>query len=98
MDDISINVLELLGMVISAWVLVVMCEDLPTQASDRVLLRGDNEAAVQWVRRCRGSKEPRSGALMRFLGVLEIYSGWNLYALHVPGVLNDIADGIPRCK
>ena len=58
MDDISINVLELLGMVISAWVLVVMCEDLPTQASDRVLLRGDNEAAVQWVRRCRGGKQP----------------------------------------
>ena len=49
MDDISVNVLELLGMVISAWVLVVLFEDLPTQAGDCLLLRGGNEAAVQWV-------------------------------------------------
>ena len=98
MNDISINVLELLGMVISAWVLVVLCEDLPAQAGDCVLLRGDNEAAVQWVRRCRGGKEPRSGALMRFLGVLEMSSGWNFDALHVSGVLNDVADGISRWK
>ena len=85
-------------MVISAWVLVVLWEDLPAQAGDCVSLRGDNEAAVQWVRRCRGGKEPRSGALMRFLGVLEISSGWNFDALHVPGALKDIADGISRWK
>ena len=35
---------------------------------------------------------------MRFLGVLEKSSGWNFDALHVPGVLNDIADGISRWK
>ena len=52
--DISIHVLELLGMAISAWMLVVLCEDLPTQAGDCVMLRGDNKAAVHWVRRCRG--------------------------------------------
>lgn len=90
MDDISINVLELLGMVISAWVLVILCEDLPKQADDCVF-RGDNEAGVQWVRRRRAGKEPRSGALMRFLG-------WNFDALHVPGVLNDIAYAISRWK
>ena len=70
-DDISINELELLGMIIPAWVLIVLCEDLPTQAGDCVLLRGDNEAAVQWVRRCREGKEPRSEALSRFLRVLK---------------------------
>ena len=46
MDDTSIIVLKLLGMVISAWVLVGLFEDLPTQADDCVLLRGDNEPAV----------------------------------------------------
>ena len=56
MDEISIDVLELLGMVIS-------CEDLPTQAGDCVLLRGDNEAAVQCVRRCRGGKRSRDSGL-----------------------------------
>ena len=46
MGDIFGNFLELLRRVISAWVLVVLCEGLPTQAGDCVLLRGDNEAAV----------------------------------------------------
>ena len=91
---IRIYVLELLGMVISAWVLVVLCEDLPTQGGDCVLLRGDNEAAVQWVRRCPEGREPRSGALMRFMGVLEMSSGWNFDAMHVPGVFNDVVEGI----
>ena len=63
---------------------------------DCVLLRGDNEAAVQWVRRCRGGKEPRSGALMRLLGVLEVSSGWHFDALHVRGIHNVAADGISR--
>ena len=73
-------------------------EDHPTQAGDCVLLRGDNEAAVKWVRRCRGGKEPRSGAVMRCCGVFEMSGGRNFDALDVPGVLNDIADGISRWK
>jgi len=95
-DDISINVLELLGMVVSAWVLVSSCAERPSAMGDCVLLRGDNEAAVQWVRRCRGGKEPRSGALMRLLGVLEVSSGWHFDALHVRGIHNVAADGISR--
>ena len=39
-------------MVISVWVLDGLGEDLPTQAGDCVLIREDNEVAVQWVRRC----------------------------------------------
>ena len=68
---ISINVLELLGTVVSAWVLVSACDEHPSAMGDCVLLCGDNEAAVEWVRHCRGGKEPRYGALMRLLGVLE---------------------------
>ena len=41
---------------------------------DYVLLRGDNEPAVHWVRRCRGGK-PRSGALMRLMGATELVGG-----------------------
>ena len=96
MDCISIKVLELLGTVESAWVLVSSCAERPSATGDCVLLRGDNEAAVQWVRRCRGGKEPRSGALMRFLGVLELSSGWHFDAKHVRGIFNVAADGISR--
>ena len=35
--------------------------DRPVGDRDCVLLRGRNEAAVHWVRRCRGGKEPHRG-------------------------------------
>ena len=75
MEGISINALELLGKVVSAWVLVSSCAERPSETNDCVSLHGDNEAAAQWVRRCRGGKEPRSGALMRLCGVLELSGG-----------------------
>ena len=75
-DDLSINALELLDMVVSAFVLVSSCANRPSATGDCALLRGDNEAAVHWLRRCRGGLEPRSGGLMRLLGVLEVSSGW----------------------
>ena len=96
MNEISINVLELLGMVISAWVPVSSCSERPSAMGDCVLLRGNNEAAVQWVRRRRGGKEPRSGAFMRLLGVLELSSGWHFDAKHVRGIFNVAADGVSR--
>ena len=80
--------LELFGMVVSAWVLVVLCAERPSARGDCILLRGDNEAAVQCVRRCHGGLEPRSGALMHLLGVLEVSSGWHFDALHVRGIYN----------
>ena len=67
--------LELLGIVVSAFVLVSSRADQPSATGDRALLRGDNKAAVHWVRRCRGGVELRSGALMRLLGVLEVSYG-----------------------
>ena len=94
--DISINVIELLGMVVSAWVLVSPCVEHPSATGDWVLLRRDNEAAVEWVRRCRGGKEPRSGALMRLLEALELSSSWYFDAKHVRGVFNVTAGGISR--
>ena len=70
-DSISINALELLGMVMSAYMLAEVCGERPVGNEDCVLLRGDNEAAVHCVRRCRGAgKEPRSGALMRQIGAI----------------------------
>ena len=95
-NDISINVLELLGMVVSARVLVSRCAERPSATGDCVLLRGDNKDAVAWVPLCRGGKEPRSGALMRLPGALELSSGWHFDAKYVQGVFNVSADGISR--
>ena len=94
--DLSIHVLELLSMVVSAFVLVPSCADRPSATGYCVMLRGDNEAAVHWVHRCRGGLELRSGALMRLVGVLEVLSGWHFEATHVCGSHNAAADGISR--
>lgn len=48
------------------------------------------------VNRCRGDREPRSGAVMRIMGCLEMGSGWCFREKHVKGVANTLADGISR--
>ena len=53
-------------------------------------------SAVHWVNQCRGSQEPRSGTLIRIMGVLEMRNGWRFRAKHIKGVANTIADGISR--
>ena len=35
---------------------------------------------------------------MRLMGVIEVASGWHFDSLHVPAVLNDVADGISKWK
>ena len=95
-NDIAIHVLELLRMVVSAWVLVSPCAERPSAIGGCVLLHGDNQEAAEWVRHCRGGKEPRSGALMRLLSALELASGWHFDAKHVRGIFNVAADGTSR--
>ena len=97
-DDLSVNVFELLGMVVTAWALTVHAEVRPEYPGQSVLMRGDNMSAVHWVNRCRGAKEPRSGALMRMLGCLEMRNGWQFRAKHIKGLANTLADGISRWK
>lgn len=53
-------------------------------------------SVIHWVVRCKGGKESRSGALMRFLGCLEMDPGWCFRAKHIAGMNNTLADGISR--
>ena len=87
-NDLSINVLELLGKVVTALIFVAQSDARPSDARDTILMRGDNMSAVQWVSKCKGGREPRSGALMRLLGCLQVGSRWCFDALHVTGVEN----------
>ena len=95
-DAITINLLELCGMVMTAYVTQVLLKDRPKIPGDPVLLRGDNAAAVSWINRCGGSRNRRAALAMRLLGRLEITSGWTHDAKHIPGVQNVVADGISR--
>lgn len=95
-NDISINVLELLGMVVGAQALVTQQQYVPQEMGDRIQLRGDNEPSVAWSQRCREGKQPWSGAIMRMLGVVEVSCGWLFQSSHVSGALNSLADGICR--
>ncbi|CAN0043129.1 unnamed protein product, partial [Choristocarpus tenellus] len=90
--SISINVLELLGMVMNAWVLVMKVKGRAKTKGDLVLLRGDNYSAVHWFRKCGGAKDKRAGGLMRIMGVLEIAGEWPFAAEHVAGKKNELAD------
>ena len=43
---ITINSLELLGMVATAWVMIELTADMPKSVGDPIVMRGDNVAAV----------------------------------------------------
>ena len=99
-DLISINLLEVMAMVMTAFVMVDMRGERPGRKGEAVLMRADNEAAVTWVKRCRGGgkKQARVGALMRMMGALEAKGGWCFQARHVRGVDNRLADGLTRWR
>jgi hypothetical protein len=93
---LHINLLELVGMVMTAWVVIVACGGRPRVGGEVVLLRGDNTAAVQWIRRRGGASDERSRAALRLLAAVEMGGGWSFDALHVRGVHNKLADAITR--
>ena len=98
-DSLSINVLELFGMVWTAYVMIAIRKDRPGRAGEAVLLRGDKSSAVQWVTNCKGGKDNvRAGGLMRILGALEVRGKWCFQAKHVAGVDNSLAELITRCE
>ena len=61
---ITINLLELLGMVASAWVMHELVEDRSDAAGDPILMRGDNMATVSWVSRSGGATEKKKTAYL----------------------------------
>ena len=95
-DAIKINLLELGGMVMTAYVTQVILHDRSDMQGNSVLLRGENVAAVSWINRCGGSHNRRASLAMRLPGRLEITSGWNHDAKYIPGVQNVVANGISR--
>ena len=94
--SVTVNLLESIGMMMSAVVLQMTENDRPEYAGDTVILRGDNVSQVSWLNRCGGVRDKRAALVMRIMGRVEITSGWSHKAKHIPGVLNVLADGISR--
>lgn len=83
-------------MVMTAYVMTVK-KDKPGQNGEVVLLRVDDESAVQWIRKCHGEKDRiRARELMRMLGVLEGRGGWSFQVNHIKRVDNVLAEGMTR--
>ena len=93
---ISFNLLELLGMVITAYVIVVQESDHSNIVGAPVVMLGDNVSVVTWANMCGGTRDPRAALLMRYLGRIEMQAGWCFKAAHIPGVENELADGISK--
>ena len=58
-DRISINILELMAMVMTAYVMMVMRRDRPDREGATVLMGGDSSSAVKWVINCKGGGRKR---------------------------------------
>ena len=68
-DGLSINAIELLGMVVTALAFIAIEENTPHCAGGAILMRGGSMSVVCLVNHCRGGKEPRSGVLKRLVVV-----------------------------
>ena len=80
---LSINVLELVGMVMSAYVVTA------GKRGGSILVRRDNTLVVHWVQvlgvQGGGGDAVRAGEFMRLLGMLEDWSGWCFQARYMNG-------------
>ena len=94
--SITIFLLELVGMVLTAWVTHELVGDRPESKGDPILMRGDTFEAVTGSNRCGGARDKRVGLMMRTLGHLEIQGGWRYDAKYILGVQNTLVDGISR--
>ena len=94
--SITINLLELVGVVLTAWVMHELVGDRLEFKGGGIMMRGDNFAAVTWANRCGGARDKRAGLMMRMLGRLEIQGGWRYDAKHISGVQGTLAQGTSR--
>ena len=56
---ITINLLEALGMVMIAWVMLELVGHRVDAKKDPILMRGDNTAALSWIARCGEARDKR---------------------------------------
>jgi hypothetical protein len=98
-DALRVNELELAAMFINAWAALVLARGATRDdvAGNAVLLLGDNQSAVHWLRQAYVARRTRTAApFIRALGALEITCAVSFSAAHIAGVRNGIADWMSR--
>jgi hypothetical protein len=93
-DAVWVNEVELAGMLLNAWVSLVVMRLMAVNQC--LLLLGDNTSAVAWIGKCGTARNPTAGALVRVLGVLSVVAEVSFKAQHVAGKDNGIPDAISR--
>ena len=59
-DFSYITLLELMTVVMTAYVVIDMRREKPCRRGEAVMMRAKNEAAATWVRRCRGGRKKQA--------------------------------------
>jgi hypothetical protein len=91
---VFVNETELAGMLLNAWVALVLRRELP--ACSCLLLLGDNTSAVSWISKAGTTRNAAAGTLVRALGALAVATEVSFKAQHVQGVDNVLPDAISR--
>lgn len=76
----------------AAHVMIRVGNDVPSTPGEPVLFRGENMSAMTWVNKCGGTRGARAAFIMRWLGELELNSGWCFEESHISGVDNGLED------
>jgi len=95
LNKFSLNVVELMNMILAAYVLVVLSGKKSVDFSYRALYRVITSRTFYWFYPRRGACGPCPEAFMRLLGMSEVARCLKVDDNYVPGVLNVIAD--PTC-
>ena len=82
-SPITINLLELTGMMMPTVVMQIMENGRPKYAGDTVLLCGENVLAVSWLNRYGGARDKFIALEIKIMDRLEITSGWSHKAKHI---------------
>jgi hypothetical protein len=95
---LDINVLELCGIVVNAFMFTAILKWKPLLPGSLLSLMADNTSAVCWVGKAGGARSARAGILIRWLGLIEHLSGWAFRTHYLKGVDNERADCASRLK
>lgn len=83
--DISLLLVEVLGMVLTAFVMSNVVGDDSPQEGDVAVMSGDNNSAVSSANMCGGTRDRRAAALISNLGTFR--SGWCFPVHHIATII-----------
>jgi hypothetical protein len=97
-DGLHVNLLELVGMVVTAWITVIELGERPEIIGQSIRCLGDNMVSVAQLKKAGGAKNERACSAIRVMAAMEVTSKWSFKSKHIPGKLNVFADKFSRLR